>query len=171
MDACVESLVMPREEDQLLLFRQFLRLRLRERLAARAQEHDAPPPQSTVRHDRAHGAKHRLRLQDHAAAAAEGRIINLLVLIKGKVPQLRQTYVEQPLLPRALDDALTEHRFKHRGKERHDVNPHGLPTLPASRHAKILRRCRSRARPSSVPARAIPRRRASSPHRRHCCPS
>src|SRR5262245_12790377 len=120
-EALVHALVAPAHQDQMRPRRQLPRHRLRE-----------PPPRrveqdhSRIRRaDRLDARGQRLRLQDHAAAAAEWRVVGHLMAAGGVLARVPQPDVDEPARLRAGQDRLAQGALEHPGKQRDDVDLHG----------------------------------------------
>ena len=63
------------------------------------------------------------RLGQHhlPAAAAVGRVIRLVVLVRRVIPDIGRPHLDQPFLLRTADDAFPHDRIDHFGKQRHNV--------------------------------------------------
>src|SRR5712691_185649 len=125
-DAIVDALVSPAHDDQAGLSRELRGKALVEALAPRLHEHDRA---WVVRADRLHRFEHRLRLADHAGAAAERHVVDLPVAIVGEVAQVVSVELHLSMLDATTDNPMLEHRAEHGGEDRDDVKSH-LRRLP-----------------------------------------
>ena len=104
-DALVKALIMTADEDKILsAVGIFLDNALFERASARAHRNNAGVGQLLLR--LADGSHHRLRLQNHAGTAAEGRIIHRAMHVMRKIARIDAAHLNQALGGSALQNAV-----------------------------------------------------------------
>src|SRR6185295_17641785 len=74
----------------------------------------------------------RLGHDHHARPAPVRRVVHLLVLVPGVVPEIDQVDLHLARLLGPLQDALAHHPRKHRGEERHHVNDHRRTSITSA---------------------------------------
>src|SRR6185436_3800128 len=90
----------------------------------RKQNHFLPRGGDQVRPDRFHGVKNRLRLQNHAFAAAKRTVIDGLVPVRGPGPQIVHPDLNHAGTLGPLDDAMLEGSAKELRENRQDMKRH-----------------------------------------------
>src|SRR5690606_4041853 len=119
----------PGNQVELLVSGQLLGDRLRELPALGREQNHGAATRGIGAGDRLDGAEDRLRLKNHSAAAAIGRLVGHAVpvvrevtdIVDGKCPQSRGLH--------ALQDAGAEEPAEHLRKEREDIKMHGTTRI------------------------------------------
>src|SRR5258708_7367557 len=133
--ALVDALVVARDENDVRQRREAARRGLIEQPALRGEEHDVTGGPLQLP-DRGH---ERLRLEDHARAAAVRDVVDRAMAVRRPVAQVVEPELELPCRSGARDDALGERAFEHLREEREDADLHhssscGITTMrPAAR--------------------------------------
>ena len=135
----VEAFVVSADENNLVERGEFLSLSLRENFAAGVgDDYLARKIFVGLGKHVAHGKIDRFGLKHHARAAAEGRIVNLPVLVEGEVAQLSESHVQDIFFDGALDDTFAEDAREHFRKQRDDVNKHERQPEFSSRQCQSI---------------------------------
>ena len=82
--------------------------------------------QGAGRLGRLHRVEDRLRQQDHAGAAAERRVVDRPVHVRGELPQIVDPDVDNPALARLAEEASGQGGLEQPREDREDVDAHGL---------------------------------------------
>src|SRR6267143_5628463 len=114
-DPLVHPLVPPAHQDQPPPRGELLRLPLVEARALRREQHDVRPGE--LRPSRLDGGHQRLRLHDHAGAAAVRYVVGDAVLARREVPDVHDPRAQEPLLLGLAQEALRERHRHHAGKQ------------------------------------------------------
>src|SRR5262250_607268 len=76
------------------------------------------------------GRKNRLRFHHHSLAASERRIVHGVMFVRGPVPKVMDTKIDNPIFLSAFHDAFAKRRATDVGKQCQDVDLHlGKKTL------------------------------------------
>jgi hypothetical protein len=117
--AGVHAFIVPADENQVRLLRQFVRQRLGVEPALRLQQDNARVGGGLARFD---GFEDGFGLQHQPRAAAVGLVVGLFVLAVREVAQLQGANLHQSPLSRAPDDAITNARLNHLWEQRDDID-------------------------------------------------
>ena len=136
-DALVNALIMAADEGNGVIGGQFPGLFLIVGAARSRQEHHMgllPPLPGALGLHSPQAVGDRLCVQHHAAAAAVGVVIGLLLLVFCIVADLMAVRLEQVLRACAAQNAGREEAVAQLGKKRYDINAHRLSPHRRSQH-------------------------------------
>ena len=125
--ALVDALVVAGDEDVAGPEREAVGERLRQRLAVgREVDHvvDRLPVGRGLFEKRLDAGEERLGLQDHAALAAVGLVVDLPVAARRPLAEAVHAHVQQPLVARAAEDRVVERAPDELGQDGDEVDDH-----------------------------------------------
>jgi len=122
-DAFVDALVAAADEQQAIVGGEFADERAIEVAALRGEQDDFRGRLGEGL-DVLDGGEERLRLHDHAGAAAERGVIDGVVFVHGPIAELVDGDLDQAGVLSALEDGLVEGAFEHLGEEGEHVEAH-----------------------------------------------
>ena len=131
-DALVDALIVAADQRQVIVLGQPAGVLLGVTLTARRQEHDMRGRASLFRHlflDGAQAVGDGLGIEHHAAAAAIGVVVGLLLLVEGVIPDLMAVGLDVAAPGCAADDAGVQHLLAHLREKGHDVHTHSHRSL------------------------------------------
>lgn len=121
----VEPLIAAAQQQQPFLLRQLPDELLIESSARRGQ-HDEQAGVGRLSANRLDGVEDRLAHHHHAGAAAEGPVVDALVLALGPVADVPQMNLDQAVIEGELQEALAEVAVKDLREQGEDVKSHGV---------------------------------------------
>src|SRR5215471_1291539 len=128
-DPVVDALVAAADHDQAGLSRELGRERLGQRLPPRLHQDHRSRVGGAQRVDR---GEDRLRLEHHAGAAPERRVVDLAVPVDREVAEVVGVQRDEPARHRPADDALPEDRLEDLREDADDVEAHRYASSAAS---------------------------------------
>ncbi len=154
--ALVDPLVAPAEQEQIAPARELAHFGLVQPVPLGRQQH---PPGSSALRELPHRSEPRGRGHHHAAATAEGLVVDRAVAVEGEIPQVVHLHVQAAALAGAPEKRGLEKGPKELGEDGQDLNAHVASSPSGSRRS--MRRASRSTRTRKASTKGITDRRPS----------